>query len=237
MEHEGRWRRRRKRNPSASGGVRLTSKCNSLATETVTTTAAATSTTTTSVNVESAELNSSNSVGRRLILLRHAKSSWDNSSLRDHDRPLSPAGRADAANVTLKLQQLDWIPQLILSSDATRTRETLGLMQQQVPSFLDAQVYFISSFYSIAAMDGQTAEHLQQVICKYSTDDIHTVMCMGHNRGWEEAASVFTGASVELKTCNAALLKATGKSWEEAFALAGHGGWKLLGIVKPCYGL
>lgn len=38
---------------------------------------------------------------------------------------------------------------------------------------------------------------------------------MGHNRGWEEAASMFSGASVELKTCNAALLEATGRSWEE----------------------
>lgn len=38
---------------------------------------------------------------------------------------------------------------------------------------------------------------------------------MGHNRGWEEAASMFTGVSVELKTCNAALLEADGRSWEE----------------------
>lgn len=38
---------------------------------------------------------------------------------------------------------------------------------------------------------------------------------MGHNRGWEEAASMLSGASVELKTCNAALLEGTGKSWEE----------------------
>ena len=38
---------------------------------------------------------------------------------------------------------------------------------------------------------------------------------MGHNRGWEEAASVFAGASVELKTCNAALLETTGKTWSE----------------------
>ncbi|WCJ34563.1 Phosphoglycerate mutase family protein [Euphorbia peplus] len=172
-------------------------------------------------------------VTRRLVLLRHAKSSWDNSSLRDHDRPLSKSGQLDAAKVSLKLQQLGWIPQLILSSDATRTRETLQIMQEQVPGFLDAEVYFLSSFYSIAAMDGQTAEHLQQAICKYSHDEILTVMCMGHNRGWEEAASMFTGGSVELKTCNAALLEAAGNSWEEAFASAGLGGWKLQGIVKP----
>ena len=38
---------------------------------------------------------------------------------------------------------------------------------------------------------------------------------MGHNKGWEEAASMLSGASIELKTCNAALLETTGKSWEE----------------------
>lgn len=43
---------------------------------------------------------------------------------------------------------------------------------------------------------------------------------MGHNRGWEEAASMFAGASIELKTCNAALLEATGKSWEEVVHLS-----------------
>ncbi|XWS15433.1 hypothetical protein CRYUN_Cryun34aG0000500 [Craigia yunnanensis] len=172
------------------------------------------------------------SVSRRLILLRHAKSSWQH-RLRDHDRRLTKIGRADVVLVSQKLQHMGWIPQLILSSDALRTRETLNIMQEQVRGFLEAEVHFISSFYSIAAMDGQTAEHLQRTICQYSRDEILTIMCMGHNRGWEEAASMFTGASIQLKTCNAALLEATGKSWEEAFAVAGFGGWKLQGIVTP----
>lgn len=38
---------------------------------------------------------------------------------------------------------------------------------------------------------------------------------MGHNRGWEEAATMLSGSPIELKTCNAALLEATGKSWNE----------------------
>ncbi|OVA19692.1 Histidine phosphatase superfamily [Macleaya cordata] len=179
------------------------------------------------------EESSSKSAARRLILLRHAESSWENRSVRDHDRPLSKAGRSDAVNVSSKLQQLGWVPELILSSDAARTQETLKIMQEQVQGFLEAEVHFISSFYSIAAMDGQTAEHLQQAICEYSRDEMLTVMCMGHNRGWEEAASMLSGTAIELKTCNAALLEATGKSWDEAFALAGLGGWKLHGIVKP----
>lgn len=91
----------------------------------------------------------------------------------------------------------------------------------------------MASFYSVPAMDGQTAQHLQQTVCQYSRDDILTVMCMGHNRGWEEAASVFSGVPVELKTSNAALLEASGQSWEEAFYSAGFGGWKLLSIVIP----
>ncbi|CAI9087078.1 OLC1v1021058C1 [Oldenlandia corymbosa var. corymbosa] len=174
---------------------------------------------------------------RRLVLLRHAESSWHNRSLRDHDRPLSDTGQKDAVKVSQKLQLLGWIPQLIISSDARRTRETLKIMQEEVEGFLEAEVHFLSSFYSVAAMDGQTAEHLQRAICEYARDEILTVMCMGHNRGWEEAASMLCGASVELKTCNAALLQADGKSWEEAFSLAGFGGWKLQGIVKPDGGL
>ncbi|WJX27397.1 hypothetical protein P8452_16217 [Trifolium repens] len=162
----------------------------------------------------------SDSISRRLILLRHAESSWE-PSIRDHDRPLSKSGKEDAVSVSLKLQQLGWIPELILSSDATRTKETLKIMQEQVQELLEAEVHFVSSFYSIAAMDGQTADHLQKVICRYSSDEILTVMCMGHNRGWEEAASMFSGASVELKTCNAALLETAGKSWNEAFLAAG----------------
>ncbi|XP_073156470.1 uncharacterized protein At3g52155, chloroplastic isoform X3 [Henckelia pumila] len=151
----------------------------------------------------------------------------------DHDRPLSKSGRADAVKLSQKLKEMGWIPELILSSDAQRTRETLKIMQEQVQGFLEAKVHFISSFYSVAAMDGQTAEHLQQAICSYSGDEILTIMCMGHNKGWEEAASMLSGSSINLKTCNAALLEATGKSWEEAFSLAGFGGWKLLGVVKP----
>ncbi|TYI27667.1 hypothetical protein ES332_A05G192500v1 [Gossypium tomentosum] len=164
---------------------------------------------------------------RRLILLRHAKSSWQHPSLRDHDRPLSKTGRIDAVTVSRKLERMGWIPQLILCSDALRTRETLNIMQEEARGFLEAEVHFISSYYSIAAMDGQTAEHLQPTICQYSRDELFTIM------GWEEAASMFTGASVELKTCNAALLETPGKSWEEAFAVAGYGGWKLQGIVTP----
>ncbi|KAF2311927.1 hypothetical protein GH714_027427 [Hevea brasiliensis] len=116
-----------RRNPNAR--LRLSARCSSSATVTAT------------VTEEESQQAPSKSVARRLILLRHAKSSWDNPSLRDHDRPLSKAGKDDAVQVSQKLQQLGWIPQLILSSDATRTRETLKIMQEQVTDLLDAETF------------------------------------------------------------------------------------------------
>ncbi|KAG0618890.1 hypothetical protein M758_4G099000 [Ceratodon purpureus] len=170
---------------------------------------------------------------RRLILLRHAKSSWADRSLKDHNRPLSKKGRSAAANIATKLEKHSWVPELILCSDSLRTRETLEIMQAQYNDLSDAEVRFLGSFYSVAAMDGQTAQHIQENVLKYCQDDITTIMCMGHNRGWEEAASQLCGVAVELKTANAALLEAPGGSWKEAFEKAGMGGWKLVGIMKP----
>lgn len=60
-------------------------------------------------------------------------------------------------------------------------------MQEQVQELVEAEVHFVSSFYSIAAMDGQTAEHLQKIICRYSKDEILTVMWVSTNSrpfGW-----------------------------------------------------
>ncbi|KAG2634172.1 hypothetical protein PVAP13_2NG299300 [Panicum virgatum] len=120
---------------------------------------------------------------RRLILLRHGESAAGGRSTRDHDRPLSKAGRADAISVSNKLQQMGWIPELILCSDAMRTKETLKILQEHVQGLSQAVVHFIPSFYSIAAMDGQTAEHLQKAICEYSSDEILTVMIITQVHG------------------------------------------------------
>jgi phosphohistidine phosphatase SixA len=58
------------------------------------------------------------------------------------------------------------------------------------------------------------------------------VMCVGHNRGWEEAASEFAAQAVELKTANAAVLEAPHASdWPSA--LAAGGAWSLRGVLTP----
>ncbi|KAH7660297.1 Histidine phosphatase superfamily clade-1 protein [Dioscorea alata] len=111
-------------------------------------------------------------IRRRLILLRHAESTFVGSRVKDHERPLSKPGRRDAMSVAHKLEQMGWIPEVILSSDATRTKETLQILQETAIGFSEAEVYFIPSFYSVAAMDGQTAEHLQSAICAWATTEV-----------------------------------------------------------------
>ncbi|MEM8849831.1 MAG: histidine phosphatase family protein [Pseudomonadota bacterium] len=62
----------------------------------------------------------------KLILLRHAKSDWDNPLLDDRDRPLSARGIRDAPKIGAWLKRHGHYPTRILCSTATRTRETLS---------------------------------------------------------------------------------------------------------------
>ena len=66
---------------------------------------------------------------KALYLLRHAKSSRDDDSLPDHDRPLSKRGRRDAEAIARHLAAAGLHPDLVLSSTALRTRETLAPIQ------------------------------------------------------------------------------------------------------------
>ena len=61
----------------------------------------------------------------QLILMRHAKSSWDDPAAADFDRPLNGRGRRSAKALGHWLRQRGWLPDRVLCSSARRTRETL----------------------------------------------------------------------------------------------------------------
>jgi phosphohistidine phosphatase len=62
---------------------------------------------------------------KRLFVLRHAKSSWDDPGLDDHERPLAPRGRRAADAIAAHLSTTGIEPELVLCSSSRRTRETL----------------------------------------------------------------------------------------------------------------
>ena len=61
---------------------------------------------------------------RTLLLMRHAKSSWDRPDLADLDRPLAPRGRKAAPLIARHLRDRQLVPDLVLCSHAERVRET-----------------------------------------------------------------------------------------------------------------
>ena len=76
---------------------------------------------------------------RRLILMRHAKSSWGDPALSDHARPLNGRGRRSAKALGDWLRQNDYLPDQVLCSSSTRTRETLDRLKIRAPiQFLDS---------------------------------------------------------------------------------------------------
>ncbi len=116
---------------------------------------------------------------RRLILTRHAKSDWDNAALPDHQRPLNGRGKAAAAELGQWLASRDYLPDEVLSSDATRTRETWegvakGLTDAPAPAW-DRKLYEAEPEGLMAALKAAKGR---------------TVMMIGHNPGIAEFAAM-----------------------------------------------
>lgn len=159
---------------------------------------------------------------RRLIVMRHAKSSWGEKGLDDHERPLNERGRRDAPRIGERLASLGWGPDLIWSSDALRTRETAGLL---VPAFAEEpSLTFDASFYLADLAAIRTAAEAWP-------DGARTALVLGHNPGWEQAASLLAGRPVGMTTANAVLLESDLKDAEWSVAI--ECGWRLEGILRP----
>ena len=77
---------------------------------------------------------------KKLILLRHAKSSWENPSLEDHERPLNPRGRRAAPVIAGWLEARAHLPDAVLCSPSVRTRETWERMAEAVPALPRPQI-------------------------------------------------------------------------------------------------
>jgi phosphohistidine phosphatase len=158
----------------------------------------------------------------RLIVMRHAKSSWESDASSDHARPLNDRGRRDAPRVGNKLLELGWAPDTLLSSDSRRTRETFDGMQTMLPTL--KHIEFSPALYHASI------EPLREAI-QLLPDDAKIVLALGHNPGWEIAVHWLCGATVEMKTATAALLECEAASWMESVAM--RGGWDLVDVVRP----
>ena len=88
---------------------------------------------------------------KSLLLLRHAKSSWKEPGLADHDRPLAPRGRRAARRIAGHLREQGIEPGLVLCSSARRARETLARIESALGS--DVEVRIDDDLYGASARD------------------------------------------------------------------------------------
>ncbi|MEZ4414338.1 MAG: histidine phosphatase family protein [Gemmatimonadota bacterium] len=152
---------------------------------------------------------------RRLLLLRHAKSSWDDASLDDFERPLAARGRNDAPRMARYLWENDLLPDVALCSPARRAAETweavAPLLGGRVPVEYDRSLYMAAPSTLLRLVQSQPLEH-------------SSVLVLGHNPGLEEAACrlVVDGSERDLErmtlkypTCALAVIDFPCELWGE----------------------
>ena len=153
---------------------------------------------------------------RTLYLLRHAKSSWKDSSLRDFDRPLKSRGRDAAKQIGNRLADEKRQPELVVCSPAVRARETAEIVLKH--SKLKVDITFDKRIYEASL------RVLLQVVSDIP-DGKQVAMMIGHNPGFEELVAFLSGEHRHMPTCGLAKIRLDIASWKDMRAGEGTLEW------------
>ena len=144
---------------------------------------------------------------KTLLVLRHAKSSWNDASLNDHERPLNKRGRRDGHRMGELVLAHRLTPDVIMSSDAVRARLTAEAVAEAAryagEILLDRRLYIASSPGILA------------VLRTVREANAGTVMIVGHNPGLEELVAQLTGEQHDLPTAALAQIGLPINRWRD----------------------
>jgi len=158
---------------------------------------------------------------KTLLVLRHAKSSWNDPALHDHERPLNKRGRRDAPRMGELVREYGLIPDVVLSSDAVRARLTAEAVAEAAryagEILLDPRLYL--------AWPDDILSLLQRV-----REKAETVMIVGHNPGLEKLVEQLTGEWQDLPTAALAQIGLPLDQWRD-LKLSTRG--RLVGLWRP----
>jgi phosphohistidine phosphatase len=121
---------------------------------------------------------------KRLHILRHAKSSWDDPDLADHERPLAPRGEKAALRIAEHVRSEGIAPELVLCSTALRARQTLAALLPVLSADVDIRLE--------EALYGAGAEAVL-VRLRRVDDAVGSVLVIGHNPTLHELVLALTG--------------------------------------------
>jgi len=145
---------------------------------------------------------------KTLLVLRHAKSNWDDSAAKDHERPLNARGERDAPRMGQLARDEQLRPELIVSSDAVRARMTACAMADATGGqlLLDPRLYHAGPTDILAAL---------RSVIEQNVENVATVMIVGHNPGLEELIARLTGEREDLPTCALAQIALPIDRWSD----------------------
>jgi phosphohistidine phosphatase len=143
-----------------------------------------------------------------LTLIRRAKSSWDDPSLDDFDRPLNRRGKSNAPEMGQRLFEQGIIPDAIFTSPAKRARKTARLFARELAIDSDA-IHYVDELYHADALA------LARVI-RTLDDRWNDVFLFGHNPGVTDLANFFVPDGIKhLQTCAVVRIDLPFDSWSE----------------------
>lgn len=145
---------------------------------------------------------------KKLTLVRHAKSSWDNPELSDFDRPLNKRGQRDLPLMAERLVQFNLQPDLILSSSALRAITTAEQVAR-AQNYPGERIIEVPELYHVRL---ETLINLLQG----QSDHYRHLMVVGHNPTLELAGHYLTGERLaKLPTSGVVHIALSVTSWEE----------------------
>jgi phosphohistidine phosphatase len=152
---------------------------------------------------------------KTLLLMRHAKSSRDDPSLPDHDRPLNKRGESDAPRMGRLLRNEGLTPDLIISSSATRALATAEAVGDGCHYTNTAGVRVVPELYP-----GDSPSYVR--VLREIPEDFHCVLIVGHNPAIETFLSELVEADEILPTGAVSVVQLPIERWKNV-AAKGHG--------------
>ncbi len=145
---------------------------------------------------------------KRLYLIRHAKSSWSDPTLRDFDRPLNKRGKRDAPFMGEKLAERAIRPDFIMSSSAKRATKTARTLAKAI-LYPPKRIYFTEAIY--------LADEIGLYRIVRSCDDkVTSLFLVGHNFGITDFAVSLSGEQIDnIPTCGIAAIEFDLDSWQQ----------------------
>ena len=141
---------------------------------------------------------------KQIYILRHAKSSWDNSNLNDFERPLADRGISDAKKMSKFLKDMNIKIDKVLCSNAIRAKETFDLTADGFNFEIDKATYLDKLYF------GDTTTIIQDL--KELDESLNNILIVGHNPTLHYLVEILTNESINrFTTCNLATISHDGE--------------------------